>query len=191
MTEQEHNNDASKLQLIEDLLKTEDKRVLAGVFALLQSERIKKLKSEFEEPQDEREQDIQRIKELETELLKLRLKTRHFDFEEDYDRSDYSSRSQKSQTEIEPLVIAHLESLDEPIENAKLIELLVKSIPDLGEKDLEKTNSGSIRAFSTIRSAIVHLQKNKVIARPKADGIKQGHLMLLDKYQKWVDQQRD
>jgi len=116
---------------------------------------------------------IEEIRELETKLVKLRLQTRHIDFTEDYDRDQYEKQSHIEQKEIQVLVVRYLKTLNKPITNAKLIKELVKSIPNLAERDFEKTNSGSIRVYSGIRTAIENLKKQKIISIPE-----RGHIVL-------------
>ncbi len=124
------------------------------------------------------EKDLQTIKELETELVKLRLKTRHVDFIKDYDRKSYFSQNQKKQPEIQHEVIQFLKKQNTPITNAEIIHELIKSMEGLSEKDFEKTGSGSIRIHSGIRTAIVNLTRNKVVTiKPR------GHIILTAKLQ--------
>lgn len=120
--------------------------------------------------------EIQKIKELETELVKLRLTFRHIDFINDYDRTKYNSTKYKSQPDIRIAVVNYLQNQTEPIENKDLIIGLVKSMEGLAEKDFEKTGSGSIRIYSGIRSAVVKLTKAKIISIPE-----RGHLILTEK----------
>jgi hypothetical protein len=116
------------------------------------------------------------IKDLETRLVKLRLATRHIDFAADYDYKTYSSQKHKTQSEIQQAVISYLTQIDKPISNAELISNLVKTMHGLGEKDFEKTGSGSIRIYSGIRSAVVNLKRNKILSIPK-----RGQLILTGK----------
>jgi hypothetical protein len=131
--------------------------------------------------------DIERIRELETELLKLRLNARHFDFANDYDRRSYIQKSLLDQDDLEHMIVEFMKHLDEPIENKELIHRLVTEIPNLTEYDLEKTNSGNIRIFSAIRTAVVRLQDKGVIAKSKKYEVKRGHLILVDKYKQWKE----
>ena len=111
-------------------------------------------------------EDLSKIKQLETELVKLRLKSRHIEFTNDYDRRTYSSKKHKTQNEIQDEVIRFLKTQNDPISNADLIKNLVMNIDDLSEYDFEKTTSGSIRIYSGIRTAIVNLAKKKIILIP-------------------------
>jgi hypothetical protein len=136
--------------------------------------------------EEERLNDIERIRELETELLKLRLRSRHFDFANDYNRN-YAQSPSVRQDELEKLILKFMETLDEPIENRELIHRLVTQVLDLTEFDLEKTNSGNIRIFSAIRTAVVHLQDADKIAKGRKCDIKRGHLILVENYQRWLN----
>jgi hypothetical protein len=134
----------------------------------------------------DREKDIERIRELETELLRLRLRSRHFDFIDDYER-DAAGYPKAQRDKLQKSVVNYLRTLDEPIRNNELIRHLVSHVLPLTEYDLEKTNSGNIRIFSAIRSAVVDLQDRDIIAKAKKYGIKSGYLILTENYTKWAD----
>lgn len=122
--------------------------------------------------------ELSEIRELETRLVKLRLRTRHLDFTEDYDRSMYSSKTHKSQTEIQQEVLRFLESQNEPIKNGDLVRKIIKTMEGLSEKDFEKTTSGAIKIYSGIRTALVDLRKKKIISDAKED---RGYIILTEK----------
>lgn len=133
-----------------------------------------------------REEQIQKIKELETELLQLRIETRHFNFTEDYIRTKYRYGKMKiSQEEMQRYIVDYLRTLDEPIKNEDLIQILVTEILDLSEYDLEKTNSGNIRIYSTIRTAVVKLRDDNVLVKNNED-LERGQLILTEKYDDWL-----
>jgi len=133
-------------------------------------------------------QDIERIRALETELLQLRIRTRHFDFPKDYDRSTYQYGIRYNQNDMQKVILNYLKILDEPIKNEVLIIVLLTKVLDLSEYDLEKTRSGNVRIYSTIRTAVVNLQRQKIIVT-KNDKLERGQLILTEKFDKWVEKQ--
>jgi hypothetical protein len=117
-----------------------------------------------------------RIKDLETELVKLRLESRHIDFTQDYDRNQYDHKGYLSGSQAEPYIIQLLQKHENPVKTEYLIKTLVREIPNLSEADFEKTGSGNIRNYSTIRARIESLAGRKVIEKPE-----RGMLQLADK----------
>lgn len=127
----------------------------------------------------EEKEALQRIKELETELVKLRLQTRHIDFSKDYDRRQYLKDSFLTADEIEKALLQYLDKIIVPIKMSELIEKLIHELPNLGERDFEKTGSGNIRIYSMIRSTIERMTRSKIITKPE-----HGKLILTEKWDK-------
>lgn len=132
----------------------------------------------------EEKEALQRIKELETELVKLRLQTRHIDFSKDYDRRQYLSKGYLSGKQVEPIIINFLQKQEKPIKYDELIKTLVQQIPNLSEADFEKTGSGNIRIYSMIRSTIEKLTRKKIITKSE-----HGKLILAEKWKELLELQ--